>query len=42
MESWNGANDIIHFGKRGDIASNRRDEQELEILCLHILQAAMV
>lgn len=42
VESWNGANDIIHFGKRGDIASNRRDEQELEILCLHILQAAMV
>lgn len=42
MESWNGANDIIHVGKRGDIASNRRDEQELEILCLHILQAAMV
>ena len=42
MESWNGANDIIHFGKRGDIASNRRDEQELEMLCLHILQAAMV
>ncbi|SFO74089.1 Tn3 transposase DDE domain-containing protein [Actinomadura madurae] len=42
MEPWNGANDIIHFGKRGDIASNRRDEQELEILCLYILQAALV
>jgi TnpA family transposase len=42
MESWNGANDIIHFGKRGDIATNRRDEQDLEILCLHILQAALV
>ncbi len=42
MESWNGANDIIHFGKRGDIATNRRDEQELQILCLHILQAALV
>lgn len=42
MESWNGANDIIHFGKRGDISSNRRDGQELEIVCLHILQAALV
>lgn len=41
MESWNGANSQIHYGKAGDIASNRRDEQEMTVLCLHITQAAM-
>jgi TnpA family transposase len=42
VESWNGANVQIHYGKAGDIASNRRDEQEMSVLCLHIAQAAMV
>lgn len=42
MESWNGANSQIHYGKAGDIASNRRDEQEMSVLCLHTTQAAMV
>ena len=42
VESWNGANTQIHYGKAGDIASNRRDEQEMTALCLHIVQAAMV
>lgn len=41
-ESWNGANAQILHGKAGDIASNRRDEQEMTALCLHIVQAAMV
>jgi hypothetical protein len=30
------------FGKGGDIATNRRDEQELSVLCLRVLQAALV
>jgi TnpA family transposase len=42
VESWNGANIQIHYGKAGDIASNRRDEQEMSVLCLHATQAAMV
>jgi TnpA family transposase len=42
VESWNGANVQIHYGKAGDIASNRRDEQEMSVLCLHATQAAMV
>ena len=42
VESWNGANAQIHYGKAGDIATNRRDEAEMTMLCLHILQAAMV
>lgn len=42
VESWNGANAQIFYGKASDIASNRRDEQEMSVLCLHIVQAAMV
>jgi TnpA family transposase len=42
VEHWNGANDIICYGKRGEIATNQRDEQELVVICLHILQAALV
>ncbi len=42
VESWNGANGVIAYGKGGEIASNRRDEQEMFVLCLRILQAAMV
>jgi TnpA family transposase len=41
-ESWNRANSIIFFGKGGDIATNRRDEQELSVLCLWVLQSALV
>jgi TnpA family transposase len=29
VESWNRANAVIFLGKGGDIATNRRDEQEL-------------
>lgn len=42
VESWNRANSVIFYGKGGDIATNRRDEQELSGLCLRVLQAAMV
>ena len=42
VEHWNGANDIICYGKRGEFATNQRDEQELIVICLHILQAALV
>jgi hypothetical protein len=33
---------VLAYGTRGDIQSNRRDEQELFVLCLRILQAAVV
>jgi hypothetical protein len=33
---------VIAYGKGGEIATNRRDEQEMFVLCLRILQAAMV
>ncbi|WP_433489867.1 Tn3 family transposase [Nocardia grenadensis] len=34
MESSNGANSVTAYGKGGEIASNRRDEQEMFVLCL--------
>ncbi len=34
VESWSRVNSVIFFSKGGDIASNRRDEQELSVLCL--------
>lgn len=42
MASSNGANSGIAYGKGGEIASNRRDEQEMFVLCLRILQSALV
>jgi TnpA family transposase len=42
IESWNRANSIIFYGKNSELASNRRDEQEMSVLCLRICQAAMV
>ncbi len=40
MENWNSANADI-FGKHGELASNRKEGQELGMLCLHILQSAL-
>ena len=42
VEAFNGANSVIYCGKGGEIASNRQDEQEMTVLCLRILQAALV
>jgi len=42
VESWNRANAVIFYGKGGDLATNRHDEQEMSVLCLRILQAALV
>jgi TnpA family transposase len=41
VENYNGVNDYIRFGKRGELASNRREEQELGMLCLHIFQSSL-
>ena len=42
VEAFNGANSIIYYGKGAEITSNRQDEQEMTVLCLRILQAALV
>lgn len=33
LESWNRANAVIFYGKSGDLATSRRDEQEMSVCC---------
>ena len=42
IENWNNAKDVIFFGKGGEIATNRMEDQELAILSLHLLQISLV
>jgi TnpA family transposase len=42
IESWNSANDFIFFGKGGEMASNRADDQEISMLSLHLVQLSLV
>lgn len=41
VENWNGANDFVYYGKSGEITSNARDDQEISMLCLHLLQTSI-
>ena len=40
--NWNSANDFILYGKGGEFASNRLENQELLMLSLHLLQVTLV
>jgi TnpA family transposase len=42
IENWNSANDFVFFARRGELTSNRREDQEISMLCLHLLQNCMV
>jgi TnpA family transposase len=42
IEQWNSANDFIFFARRGEVSSNRHEDQELSMLSLHLLQNCMV
>jgi TnpA family transposase len=42
VENWNSANDFICFGKGGEIATNRFEDQELAMLSLHLVQISLV
>ena len=42
VESWNSANNFIFYGKGGELATNRREDQEMSLLCLHLLQSSLV
>jgi len=42
VENWNGANSFIFYGKSGEIATNNLSDQELAVLCLHLLQISLV
>ncbi len=42
LESHNRGQQIILYGKGGELATNRRDERKLTVACLRVLQAALV
>jgi len=42
VECSNSVNDFIFYGKSGEISTNRREDQELAMLCLHLLQISLV
>ncbi len=42
VECWNGTNDFIFFGKGGELATNRQEDQEMGLHCLHLLQSSLV
>ncbi|AIL13645.1 hypothetical protein IM40_09370 (plasmid) [Candidatus Paracaedimonas acanthamoebae] len=42
VENWNSMNDFVFYGKIGAFRSNRPEDLELSMLCLHLLQLSMV
>lgn len=42
IENWNSANSFIFYGKGGEVATNRLEDQELSVLALHLLQICLV
>lgn len=42
VENWNSANSFIFYGKGGEIATNRLEDQEIAVLSLHLLQNCLV
>jgi TnpA family transposase len=42
VENWNSANDFILYGKGGEFASNRLEDQEILMFALHLLQVSLV
>jgi TnpA family transposase len=42
VEHWNGANGFILYGRGGEIATNRVEDQEITMLGLHLLQNCLV
>ncbi len=42
VENWNSANSFVFFGKNGEVATNRLEDQEISVLSLHLLQACLV
>lgn len=42
VENWNSANSFIFYGKAGEVATNRLEDQELSVLSLHLLQISLV
>ena len=42
VENWNSATGFVHFGRGGEISTNRREDQEVAALTLHLVQNCMV
>ena len=42
IETWNSANDFILYGKGGEFAGNRLEDQKILMLSLHLLQVSLV
>jgi TnpA family transposase len=42
IENWNSANSFIFFGNGREFNVNRKDDQEISMLCLHLLQIGLV
>ena len=42
MENWNSATNFVHFGRAGEISTNRREDQEIAVQALHLVQNCMV
>ncbi len=42
IEQWNSATDFVFFARRGELVSNRKEDQEISMLSLHMIQNCMV
>ena len=42
VEHWNSVNTFIFYGRSSEIATNRREDQEIAMLSLHLLQLSLV
>ena len=42
IENWNSVNSFIHFGQQSKIISNNLEDQELSMLCMHLLQVSLI
>lgn len=42
VETWNSANSVLFYGKSGALTGSDRENQEVSVLGLHLLQSALV
>ncbi|MET7300157.1 Tn3 family transposase [Embleya sp. NPDC005575] len=42
VENWNSANQDLFYGKDGDLTGSDKESQEVSMLALHLIQAALV
>ena len=41
IENWNSASNFDHYGRGGEITTNRLDDQEISVLCMTLVQNAL-